>query len=60
LGEYRPLELAQTLSRLDPQFVDQCPAGVLVGLQRVRLAVAAVEGQHQLRPQTLSVGVLGD
>jgi hypothetical protein len=60
LREYRPLELAQPLARLDPQLPDECPAGVLVGLQRVRLAVRAVQGQHQLRPQALSVGMLAD
>ena len=60
LGEYRPLELAEPLTRLDAQLPDQCPAGVLVGLQRVRLAVRAVQRQHQLRPQALPVGVLAD
>ena len=60
LREYRPFELAQPLARLDPQLLDQRPAGVLVGLQRIGLAVRAVEGQHQLRPQTLPIGVLCD
>ena len=55
LREYRPLELAQPLARLDPQLLDQCPAGVLVGLQRVRLAVRAVEREHQLRAEPLPV-----
>ena len=60
LGEYRPLELAQTLAGLDAELLDQRPARVLVGLQRVGLAVGAVEREHQLRPQALAVGVLGD
>ena len=60
LGEDRPLELAQPLSRLDPELLDQRPARVLVGLQRVGLAVGAVEGEHQLRAQPLAVGVLAD
>ena len=32
VGEYRPLQLAQTLARLDPELLDQLPARVLVGL----------------------------
>ena len=60
LREDRLLELAQPLARLDAELLDQRPARVLVGLQRVGLAVRAVEGQHQLRPQALPVGVLGD
>ena len=34
--------------------------GVLVGLERVGLAVGAVEGEHQLGPETLPVRVLVD
>jgi hypothetical protein len=60
LREDRPLELAQPLARLDTRLLDQGPACLLVGLQRFRLAVAAVERQHQLGAQTLAVGVLGD
>ena len=60
LREYGPLEFAEPLAGLDPQLLDQCPAGVLVGLEGVGLAVRAVEREHQLRPQALSVGVLAD
>ena len=60
LGEDRPLQLAQPLARLDAELVDERAARVLVGLQRVGLAVAAVEREHVLRPQPLAVRVLGD
>ena len=60
LVEDRALELAQPLARLDPELVGQRAARVAVGLQRVGLAVAAVQREHQLRPQPLAVGVLGD
>ena len=60
LGENRLLELPQALARLDPELVGQRAAGVAVGLQRVGLAVAAVQREHQLRAQALAVRVLGD
>ena len=60
LREDRPLERAQPLARLDPELVDERAARVLVGLQRVGLAVAAVEREHQLAAQPLAVRVLGD
>ena len=60
LGEYRPLELSETFSRLDPELLHQRPASILVGLQRVRLAIRAVEGEHQLRPKPLSVRMVAD
>ena len=43
-----------------PEPVDQRGAGVLVGAQRVGLAVAAVQGEHQLPAQPLAVRVLAD
>jgi hypothetical protein len=58
LRKDRPLELAQALAWLDAQHFDQRAARVLVGLQGVRLALRAVERQHQLRPQMLPVRVL--
>ena len=57
LREDRALELAQPVTRLDPQLLDELAAGVLVDLQRVGLAVAAVEGEHELRAQVLAVGI---
>ena len=60
LRQNRPFQSTQPLAGLDPQLLDQCPAPVLVGLQRVGLPVAAVEGEHQLRPKALAIRVLGD
>ena len=60
LVQDRVLELAQPLARLDPELLGQRAAGVAIGLQRVGLAVAAVQGEHQLRPEALAIGVLGD
>jgi hypothetical protein len=60
LREDRALQLAQALSRLDPELLDELAPGVLVGLERVGLAVASVQREHQLRAQALPVGVLGD
>ena len=41
----RALELAQPLARLDAQLLDELAARVLVGLQRVGLAVASGRGR---------------
>ena len=59
LRKHGPLKLAQTLARLDPELLDQRPAGVLVDLQRVRLALAPVEREHQQPAEPLAGGVLG-
>jgi hypothetical protein len=48
LREDRVLQLPEPLSGLDSQPFEQAPPGVVVRLQRVRLPVAAVEGEHQL------------
>jgi hypothetical protein len=50
-----PLELAQLLSRLDAELLDQHAEGVLVGGERLRLATAAIEGEHQLRSHALAL-----
>ncbi len=60
LRQDRPLQLPQMLSRLDPELLDQRPPRVLVGLERLGLALAAVEGEHQLPSEALAVGVLAD
>jgi hypothetical protein len=60
LGEDRPLELAKPLPGLDPELLDERPACVLIRLERVRLPVAAVEREHELAAQALSVRVLAD
>ena len=51
------LELAPGV---DPQLVDEEPAGVLVGAQRLGLATAAVERHHELAAQPFAQRVLGD
>ena len=60
LRQYRPLELTEALPRLDSELLDQCAAGVLVCLQGVSLAFAAVKREHQLPPEALSIRVVGD
>jgi hypothetical protein len=50
VGQDPALEFAQPLARLDSKLFDELPARGLVGLKRVRLTVAAVESEHQLRP----------
>ena len=54
------LEPAQALARLDPELADEGVPRVLVRLQRIRLAVAAVEREHQLAAKPLAVRVLAD
>ena len=41
-------------ARLDPELFDEHLAGVAVGLQRVGLAAAAIQREHQLRVQPLA------
>ena len=60
MGEYRALQLAQAIPGLDPELAHEHPARVLVHLQRVGLAITAVEGEHELAPEALAIGVLGD
>ena len=60
LREDRALEVPQTLGGLDPQIIDQLPARVLVGLQRVRLPVAPIQSKHEVRTEPLAIGVLAD
>src|SRR3954467_7461161 len=48
LAQNARLELAQSAAGLDPELLDQHPPGLLVALERVGLAVTAVEGQHEL------------
>ena len=58
VGEDRLVELVELGARLDPELLDEHLAGVAVGLQRVGLAAAAVEREHQLRVQPLAPRVL--
>ena len=58
MGEDRLVEVVQLGARLDPELLDEDLAGVAVGLQRVGLAAAAVQREHQLRVQPLAPRVL--
>ena len=50
------VELAEPLPRLDPELLHERPPGVLIGLERVGLAPAAIQGEHQLLAQPLPDG----
>ena len=54
------VQVAQFAPWFDPEFVDERAACGLVGVQRLRLAAAPVEGEHQLAAQALAQRVLGD
>ena len=58
VGEDRLVEVMQLGSRLDPELLDEDLARVAVGLQRVGLAAAAVQREHQLRVQPLAPRML--
>jgi hypothetical protein len=60
LLEDRPLESLQRTAGLDPELVDQSAASLLVARQRLRLAAATVERQHQLALQPLTERMLAD
>ncbi len=54
------MELLKRRTRLDPEFLDERAAGLLVGLKRLRLAARAVEREHELTAQPFAKGVLLD
>ena len=54
------LEALELIVRLEPELLGQQPPARAVDLERVRLAAAAVEREHQLAPQTLAQRMLGD
>ena len=56
--EDRLLQPPQLGPRLEPQLVGEHAPRLLERLERVRLAAAAVERQHQLPPQPLAEGVV--
>ena len=58
--EDRSLEALELIVRLEPELLGQQPPARAVDLERVRLAAAAVEREHQLAPQTLAQRMLGD
>ena len=54
------LESLQGLAGLDSELVDQVVPGLLVGVEGIRLAVGAVEGEHLLRAQALPERMLAN
>ena len=60
MSQDRLFQAPQRLARLDPQLLDERPSSVLVDVQRLRLTVATVEGEHELRAQPLLQWVLRD
>ena len=54
LGQDLLLQALQLGARLDPDLLDQRRARLVVGLERLRLAPGAIEGEHALRVQMLS------
>ena len=52
------LEPAKLRSRLEAKLLREHATRLLEGLQRIRLAAAAVKRQHQLSPQSLPEGAL--
>ena len=60
LCEDRLLEPPELGPRLEPELVREHPPRLLEDLERIRLAPAAVERQHQLPPQPLAERVVGE
>ncbi len=60
LVEELAVEDLEVATGVDPQLVDEQPAGVLVGAQRLGLATAAVERHHELAAEPFPQRVLGD
>ena len=58
--EDRALESLQLVAELEPELLVEVRARVAVGGERVGLAAAAVERQHQLAAETLTERRLGD
>ena len=58
MSEHRTVQRGEFLARLDPEAVDEHLARLPVGGQRVGLAPAAVQREHQLRMQALAQRVL--
>ena len=60
LPQDRAVEPLQGRARLDAELVDECAAGVEVGLERLGLPPGAIEREHQLAAQPLAQRVLSD
>ncbi len=54
------LRVAQLTPELDAELLGQGSPGVLVGLERLRLAAGPIEGEHELAAQPLPQWMLGD
>ena len=54
----RALQFLQGGARLEAEVVGEDAAGVAIDLESVRLAAAAVEGEHLLLEESLAIGVL--
>ena len=48
------MQVLQRRAWVDPELLDEHAAGVMVDLQRLRLATGAVEREHQLPAQALA------
>jgi hypothetical protein len=60
LAQDGALEHAELLARLQPKFLGQQPACTSIGGERVRLALAPVERNHQLPPEPFAQRMLRD
>ena len=60
LRQDRLLEVPQPAARVDPKLLAERPPRVLIGLESIRLASAAVQREHELRAQPLTQGVVRD
>jgi hypothetical protein len=60
LAKYRRLQALQARARFDPQLLDHLPARRLVCAERLRLAIAAIQREHQLTPEALLPRLLLD
>ena len=48
----------QRPARLDPELVDEVPTSITVRRQRLRLPIRAVQGEHELAPDSLAERVI--
>ena len=60
MAQDRKLELAQDGARLEAELLVEHPARLPIGLERLGLAAAPVEGEDQVAAQTLAQAVAGD
>src|SRR5947209_3316411 len=54
MGQDRPLELLDSRTGLEPEFLGQLPSELLVCLECLRLPPRAVQREHQLAAQPLA------